>query len=835
MSFKIIAVRPLKGCDPNILKNLTTNQVYFFDNNYSIDFDGNFIRKSNNNSLPQNFFYDSGSSVDSTLKYVNIQGLVGKNGEGKSSIIELLIRILNNFFKTYGIGVVTEKLVFVKNLHADLYYLKDESIYRIYINSINENSSEKDFDIDMKFYKDTILIYDSKDLSNHIHKDDIIDIQSLFFTMYINYSIYGLDEIDYVKESFINQQFLTDNDDFDPSKHSWLSQIFHKNDGYQTPLVLHPFRDSGQIDIRNEKYLMDQRFLSLILDSENIYEKITDDLAIDKLSLRLKIDPLDRYIEEFFLKHGKADDLEKYGDYLSLHLEEMGSTWLVEKMINNYFEFLIANEKLLNKFKSKVIVSHMDKMTDLRKMNLILSARVLGIKTDLDDEGIYNKIYFEILGEFRKEIWLSDIDLTEPSLKDKIEYILLQTNGFNFQFYNLFQNFTIYYNFWSEYFSFEPVNELSNGDILKNRLFNYCLIKSFKIIKYPKYKDRNQYDSIDDFLKNYTLRKEIKDGHSRFLTELNSDDSHITLKLRQCITLLGMYLNNNSESTKELLSFYEQFVNSNNTNFEFRDLSHLINRTLKHIKVEKLLLLPPRIFDVEILLKTADEKQKDISIRKLSSGEYQKVCVISSIIYHLKNLDSVIPIDEDLEFDKPAIYNFENISVILDEIELYFHPEFQREFIRELLTNLKNTKFKRIKSINFLFVTHSPFILSDIPKNNVLFLEKGNPAFPMTENTFASNIHTLLQHGFFLNSVPIGEFAKNKINYLFKILHGGEITDNKGNDIYEEILIVSEPFIKGQLLKLYNDLSSKSKNLELEKIVKDLRDEVNALKEKLND
>jgi len=835
MNFKIIAARPLKGCDTNILKNLTTDQFYFFDNNYNVDLDGDFIKKRNGNSLAQNFFYNSDLSIDSTLKYVNIQGLVGKNGEGKSSLIELLIRILNNFFKTYGIGEITEKLVFVKNLHADLYYLKDDSIYRIYINSINENSSEEAFNIVARFYHETTLIYDSEKTSKNIDENNIIDLHSLFFTMYINYSIYGLDEIDYIKESFISQSFLKKNDDFDKNDHSWLSQIFHKNDGYQTPLVLHPFRDNGQINIRNEKYLMDQRFLSLILDSENVYEKITDDLLIDKLSLTLKVDALESYIEEFFFKYGKADDLEGYGDFLSHHLEEIGSTWQVEKMINNYFEFLAANEKLLNKFRSVVIVNPVRKMTDLRKINLILSARALGIYNEIDSEEIYNKIYSEILGTFRQDIRLSDINLTEPSIKDKIEYILLQTKDFNFQYYNLFQNLTIYYDFWKEYFAYEPLGELSNGDILKNRLFDYCLIKSFKIIKYPKYKDRNRHDSIDDFLKNYTVRKEIVDEHLRFLRELNSDDSHITLKLRQCIILLKMYLKNECEDSKGLLSFYEQFVNSDNKNFEFKDLSHLIDETFKYDKVEKLLLLPPRIFDVEIFLKTNDEKKNDISIRTLSSGEYQKVCIISSIIYHLKNLDSVIPIDENLELDKPAIYNFENISVILDEIELYFHPEFQRQFIRELLTNLNNTRFRRIKSINFLFITHSPFILSDIPKNNVLFLEKGNPVFPMTENTFASNIHTLLQHGFFLNSAPIGEFAKNKINYLFKILHEGNIADHNGNDIYEEILIVSEPFIKGQLLKLYNDLNSKSKNLELEKIVKDLRDEVNALKEKLND
>lgn len=40
MSFKLIAIRPLKECNPNYLKNLKTNQLYKFYNDY-IFYDNN--------------------------------------------------------------------------------------------------------------------------------------------------------------------------------------------------------------------------------------------------------------------------------------------------------------------------------------------------------------------------------------------------------------------------------------------------------------------------------------------------------------------------------------------------------------------------------------------------------------------------------------------------------------------------------------------------------------------------------------------------------------------------------------------------------------------------
>jgi hypothetical protein len=45
---------------------------------------------------------------------------------------------------------------------------------------------------------------------------------------------------------------------------NWLHGIFHKNDGYQTPIVITPFRDNGNIDINKENHLALERQVTLL-------------------------------------------------------------------------------------------------------------------------------------------------------------------------------------------------------------------------------------------------------------------------------------------------------------------------------------------------------------------------------------------------------------------------------------------------------------------------------------------------------------------------------------------------------------------------------------------
>ena len=77
-----------------------------------------------------------------------------------------------------------------------------------------------------------------------------------------------------------------------------------------------------------------------------------------------------------------------------------------------------------------------------------------------------------------------------------------------------------------------------------------------------------------------------------------------------------------------------------------------------------------------------------------------------------------------------------------------------------------------LKNYHFIFASHSPFLLSDLPKENVIFLEKDkdgkckNVTNEIKIETFGANIHTLLSHGFFMKEGLMGEFAKEKIQSI---------------------------------------------------------------------
>ena len=108
-------------------------------------------------------------------------------------------------------------------------------------------------------------------------------------------------------------------------------------------------------------------------------------------------------------------------------------------------------------------------------------------------------------------------------------------------------------------------------------------------------------------------------------------------------------------------------------------------------------------------------------------------------------------------------FDGKTIIILLDEPDLQLHPEWQQKFIGILISSLE----RFFKKINFqiILTTHSPILLSDVPKSNVLFIEKQSDGsskvcdhFKIKE-TFAANIHTLYNNSFFLDGVPIGVFA----------------------------------------------------------------------------
>ena len=129
------------------------------------------------------------------------------------------------------------------------------------------------------------------------------------------------------------------------------------------------------------------------------------------------------------------------------------------------------------------------------------------------------------------------------------------------------------------------------------------------------------------------------------------------------------------------------------------------------------------------------------------------------------------------------------------------------------------------KTIYIIFATHSPFLLSDIPKQNVIFLDRykkddievktGNQKFgnckvlnglKEKKQTFGANIHTLLSDSFFMENGLMGEFAKNKIQEIMDFLNDKKTIEEistKEGQIKQVILSIGEPFLKQKLLEMY--------------------------------
>lgn len=150
-------------------------------------------------------------------------------------------------------------------------------------------------------------------------------------------------------------------------------------------------------------------------------------------------------------------------------------------------------------------------------------------------------------------------------------------------------------------------------------------------------------------------------------------------------------------------------------------------------------------------------------------------------------------------------YNGKSIVMLLDEAELSMHPEWQQKFIN-LLTRALNQFFPKIK-FQIIFASHSPILISDLPKSNIIFLKKRDDDTCLVcdalkcKETFGANIHTLFNDAFFLDGIPIGDFAKYKINKLFLRVKGGDVSKTLLDEIYR----IGEPILKANLLRLYDE------------------------------
>ncbi|WP_299885882.1 AAA family ATPase [uncultured Lacinutrix sp.] len=199
------------------------------------------------------------------------------------------------------------------------------------------------------------------------------------------------------------------------------------------------------------------------------------------------------------------------------------------------------------------------------------------------------------------------------------------------------------------------------------------------------------------------------------------------------------------------------------------------------------------------------------SERDLSSGETALLNFYSRIYYYFKK--------QYLDINSISKKDF--YVLLLDEADMGFHPKWRKSFVKSITTFLPYF-FKDLRSeIQIIFTTHDPITLSDLPNNQIIYLNKKegkNIILNQEEKpvkSFGANVHDLLAHSFFLEDGFMGEFAQELITDLINFLTFNEKKEESEENIkhlkdwnparaQKVIDIIDEPLIQERIQSLHN-------------------------------
>lgn len=649
-SFAILGIR-CNNEESTGKRKMSCGQIYRFLHGYEIGEE--VVSISTGQQVLCTLYDDFYNESINGIPHIQISAIVGQNGSGKSSIIEFLMRLINNFAaatigESQNSGQAAEHIHFIDGVNGELWYILEGCVYHLKVKNcrvqLYKLSPQKD-DNNILKYSDRQICFDNEkseeckeltDVHPSCGDENLKTLYSNFFyTLVSNQSIYAYNTFDFKNECNSNEKESSilgnsPNAEFDIEDRCWLHGLFHKNDAYRTPLVITPFRREGNIDINNER-----------------------ELAIERL-VRL---------------YALHEDLRVINDHL-----------LVESITYSYNS---ENKYSIERIRGK-----------------------LGFK-NLTERG-YNSLKNDIVSKWFKVLGRNlDIYNSKPYYEEAIEYLVYKTLKVSYQY--------------------KEHRDFYNAACMMTDVYNS--------------------DTLEELIE-----------------ALAKDQSHITRKIYQTLGYLmfDVYNLNNAVNGKAL-------VNEKCITFEQLGENWSINTKISKEEMKKGLLVqikmqaivPPPFFIMRINLCEKGDQNIKIDFETLSSGEKQQIFTISSILYHLDNINSA---HKDKSAANRIQYN--NVCIVLEEVELYYHPQLQQQFVHYFLTGLKNIMLENIKSIHLIIVTHSPYVLSDIPRTNVLALKKDEKKPIEGLHTFGANVYDMLKDSFFLEGGAMGMFAQWEVAHL---------------------------------------------------------------------
>ena len=800
--FRIIALRPITpvGKDEETIARVKSIQkkvfgkewLYFFDGYKLTDIPDAVAGDEDMQpffgfqlKVPQEPDEDS-MLYDTANMAVSISAIVGKNGSGKSSAVELMIRILNNFSvaakgeKKNHLGA--EHLFYIEDVYGSIVAVIGDEYFQIQVYGRSVKMGTYHWDYTNRCYQcenmlDALGLPDKESKYRPIESNGIgkMELNHLFYTAIFNYSMYAFNFHDYYEEKTKENRWIENSGevrkDFEgeyTQDQCWLTGLFHKNDGYQTPIVLNPMREKGIINVPKENGLAKERVRNMLFFEGN--------------------------------KDGGHGGQPQFPfRYINDHLEVVA---IRQRPLKNA-KFSRDNTLATLGYEDTPLASHFEEIRDI----------ICRLCSELMCMGHHEET------EHEKLAW------------DYVVYKTLKIIGTYDKFDALAKAIL----------NFEKVDEKKIGEELRSlfRDNSHVTLKLRQALNFLKYKVfREHYEEIILLFDAYKRYQYQLDLFKQMNLKLDYETGHMTANIPDGYSKEDMpHFNVNPETG--MLSITYNDSNEHPIPVIYMDDGSIMARYPGEQEI-----LPPPIFDMELMLIEKDNISEDVKFNMedafpmsgLSSGERQIAGAVSNFAFHLANIDSVWE-DKNLKLigkigngisteDKRFLFRYKHVNVIFDEVELYFHPDLQRRFVKYLLDALRNLDLQHIEGVNIQLVTHSPFVLSDIPATNMLCLSSDDEEEKPFGNTFAANIHDLFNNRFILLDT-IGELAKKEILELVNLYdrHARKWrnADEQGverlldQDLFEELKskrpkyeylarIVGDEYLQGELKGMLGEL-----------------------------
>lgn len=187
-------------------------------------------------------------------------------------------------------------------------------------------------------------------------------------------------------------------------------------------------------------------------------------------------------------------------------------------------------------------------------------------------------------------------------------------------------------------------------------------------------------------------------------------------------------------------------------------------------------------------------------VQNLSTGELALIDLYAAILSGIKAVSQ----------------QASHILLLLDEPDSRLHPEWSRLFLKRLTSFLKSESFSSYQ-FQILIATHSPLLLSDVPRKDIICLDFAENSLKVTSanHGFMSNLNDILIDSMFLQS-PFGAFAEEYTDQILsEIAQLKESIPASVSDknllpqldrLNEKIAIIDEPYIQTVLQKSLNQL-----------------------------